>query len=763
MIFLKLKSLSAVLLIVLILLCICIPDAVAEPNANNDKKSSAVRSNTISQNQPSLQVSNEYATDRLIVRYNPDTAKSKSAMMSVQSEINAQAGSTVIQDLGNSGVPGMQVVQVTSTTLESAMASYQANPDVLYVEPDYKISLSPVEESTASADMQSVQASSTTYPNDPLYPNQWGLHNTEQNPFYGTGNADISAPLAWGATTGSSGVTVAVIDTGVDYTHPDLAANMWTNTKEIAGNGIDDDGNGYIDDVKGWNFVSNNNDPMDDNGHGTHCAGTIAAVGNNGIGIAGVTWNCKIMPLKFLNSQGNGYISDAISAILYTNKMGVPIISNSWGGLESQSLKDAIDASPAVVICAAGNTAANADNNPVYPAAYTNSNIISVTATDYHDKLASFSNYGVTSVDLAAPGVSIYSTAPSGGYKYLNGTSMATPYVSGVAALLKSQNPSMTVAQIKSRILSSCDILPSLSGKVATSGRLNAAKALGISAPTPTPSPTPIITQTPTQVPTAYPTPTVTRTLTQAPTAYPTPTVTRTLTQAPTPYPTPTVTRTLTQAPTAYPTPTVTRTSTQAPTPAYPTPTVTRTLTQVPTPYPTQQSGNPCGIYKKDTRTGALRQGQATVYGYYIPDDGRSSIEWSMNSYGSSGVGKGLDKNDNSDKKAGYSFVSKGSSTFDLYIFKECNPVYRYCTVKKYSYGPGSYVSIANPTAGSTYYAMVYARNGSGTFNLQANSYKCSNTPMMGVSVQSVQDFPGSEDTGAGLDIPVPVAEFASN
>ncbi|PKL59639.1 MAG: peptidase S8/S53 subtilisin kexin sedolisin, partial [Methanomicrobiales archaeon HGW-Methanomicrobiales-4] len=526
--------------------------------------------------------------------------------------------------------------------------------------------------------------------------------------------------------------------------------------------------NGYIDDIRGWNFVSKNNDPMDDNGHGTHCAGTIAAVGNNGIGISGVTWNSQIMPLKFLDSQGNGYTSDAIAAILYANQMGVPIISNSWGGLQSQSLKDAIDASSAVVLCAAGNTGANSEVNPVYPAAYSSSNIISVAATDYYDKLATFSNYGVSSVDLAAPGVRIYSTAPSGGYKYLNGTSMATPYVSGVAALVKSQNPSMTGAQIKSRILGNCDILSSLSGKVATGGRLNAAKALGIPipTPTPTPSPTPIVTQTPypTQTPTPYPTPIVTRTPypTQTPTPYPTPIVTRTPypTQTPTPYPTPIVTRTPnpTQTPTPYPTPIVTRTPypTQTPTP-YPTPIITRT------PYPTEQPTNLCGIYKKDTKTGFLRQGQASVFGYYIPADGRSRIEWTMNSFGSSGIGKGLEKNDKSDKKSEYRYVSKGSATFDLYVFKDCNPKYSYCYGEKYSYGPNSYVSITNPIAGSTYYVMVYARNGSGTYNLQANSYKCSgNTPIIAASAPSVRYSSVAEDSGTGPAVPAPTAEFVS-
>ena len=392
----------------------------------------------------------------------------------------------------------------------------------MYVEPDYKISLSPVEKVGKNADLGDIQEASSVYPNDPGFQYEWGMQNTGQAPFYGTAGADIDATTAWGVTTGSTGVRVAVVDTGVDYTHPDLAANIWHNSGEII-NGIDDDGNGYIDDIRGWNFVSKSNDPMDDNGHGTHCAGTMAAVGNNGIGVAGVNWNSKIIPLKFLDSNGSGYVSDAISAILYANKMGASVISNSWSGTGySQSLKDSIDASSAIVVCAAGNSAKNSDVTPQYPAAYSSSNIISVAATNYYDNLASFSNYGVKSVDLAAPGVSIYSTTKSGGYKYLSGTSMATPYVSGVAALLKTQSPTISASQIKGKIIDNCDVLSSLSGKLVTGGRLNAAKAMGQSTSTPTPTPTPTITRTPTPTPTSTPVPT--HTITPTPTLTPVPT-----------------------------------------------------------------------------------------------------------------------------------------------------------------------------------------------------------------------------------------------
>jgi thermitase len=501
----------------------------AAPDEKINSGTLNIQTSQSDQNPGSIQVSGEYAPDRLIVRYNTDQFRSESAMMSAQSVTNAEAGSSVVNDLSSSGVPGMQIVQIKSSSLKDAMKTYEEDPNVMYVEPDYKISVSPVETVGRTSDVDTLQTTSNTYPDDPGFKYLWGLHNTGQSPFSGTAGADIDAPLAWGVTTGSSNMVVALVDTGVDYTHPDLVANIWTNPGEIAGNGIDDDGNGYVDDVRGWNFVSKNNNPMDDNGHGTHCAGTIAAVGNNGIGVTGVTWNTKIMPLKFLDSQGSGYISDAISAILYANRMGVPVISNSWSGTGySQSLKDVIDASSAVVVCAAGNSAKNADTTPEYPASFTSSNIISVAASNYNDNLASFSNYGPVSVDLAAPGVSIYSTTTSGTYKYLSGTSMAVPHVSGVAALIKSQNPSMTASDIKSKILNNCDTISSLSNKVLTGGRLNAAKALGQTETptTATPTPTPTATSTPLPTTTVTPTPTV------QPTPIQTPVITKSLSAA---------------------------------------------------------------------------------------------------------------------------------------------------------------------------------------------------------------------------------------
>ena len=318
-----------------------------------------------------------------------------------------------------------------------------------------------------------------TTPNDPSFSQLYGLHNTGQTG--GTADADIDAPEAWNTCTGGN-VVVAVIDTGVDYTHPDLAANMWVNTGEIPGNGIDDDGNGFVDDYRGWDFCYNDSNPMDGNSHGTHCAGTIGAVGNNGIGVVGVNWNVKIMPVKFLSDSGSGSTSDAISAINYARMMGAKVMSNSWGGGGySQALKDAIDAANnagSIFVAAAGNSGSNNDSSPHYPSSYTSENIIAVAATDHNDALASFSCYGPTSVDLGAPGVSILSTVPNGSYASYSGTSMATPHVSGVCALVWAKFPSLTNAQVKNLILQGTDPVSSLNGKVLSGGRLNANKAL---------------------------------------------------------------------------------------------------------------------------------------------------------------------------------------------------------------------------------------------------------------------------------------------
>jgi subtilisin family serine protease len=331
-------------------------------------------------------------------------------------------------------------------------------------------------------------------PNDPSYSQLYALNNVGQGG--GTPDADIDAPEAWNVTKGSSSIVVGVIDTGIDYTHPDLAANVWTNPGEIPGNGLDDDRNGFVDDVHGYDFVSDDGDPMDDHGHGTHVSGTIGAVGNNGTGVVGVNWNVSLMALKFLDASGAGYTSDAIRAVNYATMMrttynvNVRVTSNSWsGGDYDAGLLESINAGGAagiMFVAAAGNNGVNADVSPSYPAAYDSAAIVSVAATGNNDSLASFSNYGMTTVDLAAPGVNIYSTLPGNGYGFMSGTSMATPHVAGAAALALAVDPSLSVAQLKRRLLDTVDPIASLAGKVASGGRLNAFNVVSFVAGGPT-------------------------------------------------------------------------------------------------------------------------------------------------------------------------------------------------------------------------------------------------------------------------------------
>ena len=239
-------------------------------------------------------------------------------------------GAKIKKDFSREGLPGLQVVQLkTGTDVQTAIREYQSNPDVLYAEPDYIISLSPDEFGPGIQTASPLQILSMT-PGDPFFSYLWGLHNTGQNG--GTPGADINATYAWDLSTGSNRVIVAVVDTGVMYTHSDLFANIWTNPGEIPDNGIDDDLNGYTDDIHGWNFINDSSNPLDDNGHGTHVSGTIGAAGNNGIGVTGVNWRVNIMALKAFDFAGNGFTSDAISAILYANANGASVISNSWNG-----------------------------------------------------------------------------------------------------------------------------------------------------------------------------------------------------------------------------------------------------------------------------------------------------------------------------------------------------------------------------------------------------------------------------------------------
>jgi subtilisin family serine protease len=375
------------------------------------------------------------------------------------------------------------VRSMDSLSQEEMIQKLNADPDVLYAEPNYEVQ-------------------STRLPNDPYFSEEWALSNNGQ--YQGVAGVDIGMSSVWDEVTGSSAMIVAVIDTGVDYTHPDLAPNIWVNSAEIPGNKIDDDQNGYVDDVYGYDFYHDEGDPMDDRYHGTHVAGTIGAVGDNGIGVTGIGWNVQLMALKFLGPDGNGPLSGAIEAIDYAIKNGAKILNNSWTftypgltGLPTgpseepvQSLRDAIrkaDEAGAIFVAAAGNDGVSDDANPHYPASYSLGNIVSVAATDNKDNLANFSDYGATSVDLGAPGVVIFSTYPTWKenppYHFLSGTSMASPHVAGAAALLWAANPSLTHRQVIDQILQGAQPIPALSGKSVTGGRLDLAESFLLAAP----------------------------------------------------------------------------------------------------------------------------------------------------------------------------------------------------------------------------------------------------------------------------------------
>ena len=328
--------------------------------------------------------------------------------------------------------------------------------------------------------------------NDARYGEQSNLNNTGSGG--GILDADIDAPEAWdvGAAAGMQEVVVGVIDTGVDYTHPDLAASMWSNAGEVAGNGRDDDGNGWVDDVHGYDFAEDNGDPMDDHGHGTHVAGILAATPNNGIGIAGVAPNVKIMALRFLTADGFGTIEGAMDALRYAATMksrgvNVRVTNNSWGGVEySAALEQAVRTSGTngiLYVAASGNGGDDGvgddnDVTPFYPSSLSAANLIAVSATTDRDALGGLSNYGATTVNLSAPGVSVLSTYKDHGYLFGTGTSMAAPHVSGVAAMAFGMAPAASVAEVRGVILGGVDVLPALAGKSTTGGRLNAAATL---------------------------------------------------------------------------------------------------------------------------------------------------------------------------------------------------------------------------------------------------------------------------------------------
>ena len=349
----------------------------------------------------------------------------------------------------------------THWNLEQTIKELRRSPYVSIVEPDKVIRLART-------------------PDDPFFGIQWALHNSGQNS--GTPDADIDAPEAWNTWTGDHSAVVAVIDTGVDYNHMDLRANMWTNPGETPGNGVDDDGNGYVDDVFGIDAVSGSGDPMDNDGHGSHVAGIIAAVGDNGTGVSGVCWASSIMALRFIDSGGEGSLSDEIECINYAISKGAHIINGSYGDYESSQIEArAIErAGNAGILCAfaAGNDGTDNDGNPHYPSSYDYDNIIAVANSTRNDLLSTDSNYGHLSVDIAAPGSAIRSTIPQNAYASYSGTSMASPHVAGLAALLKSYNPNWSYMELKNRILYRSDPISSMAGLTLTGSRINAARAL---------------------------------------------------------------------------------------------------------------------------------------------------------------------------------------------------------------------------------------------------------------------------------------------
>ena len=365
--------------------------------------------------------------------------------------------------------------KVSGQDIKNVAAEFKNDPAVEYAEPNYIFQICVV-------------------PNDPYYYEQWGLMK-------------IAAAGGWDAKIGDPGVVIAVVDTGVDYTHPDLASNIWTNTGEIPGNGIDDDGNGYVDDVHGWDFVSvppewvaagedpgpEDNDPSDFVGHGTHVSGIAAGRSNNAIGCAGTSWDCKIMPVRagYAASDGYGYLEyyDAGRAIIYAADNGADVINMSWGGLEDSSyIADCIAHASnegCVLVASAGNVTSDYARQPFYPAAYPG--VVAVGSTDEDDMLSIwswdvFSNFG-DFVDVCAPGTYILSTLPGGNYGYYSGTSMASPFVAGLAALIKSKFPQFTKDQIIERIKSTADDIYPVNSSIFQgmlgTGRINVHRALG--------------------------------------------------------------------------------------------------------------------------------------------------------------------------------------------------------------------------------------------------------------------------------------------
>ena len=403
-----------------------------------------------------------YVKDELLVKFSDGTA-SKAAL-----DANRAMNAAVLETLGDLGWQRVRLPETLS--VDEAMSRYSKFEGVEYAQPNFYYHL-------------------LLTPNDPQFTAS-GMY----------GLTRIAAPSAWDLTTGSSNVVVADIDTGLGYTHQDIAANAWLNAAEIQGNGVDDDGNGFVDDIYGLDVFNNDSNPIDDNPstvwHGTHTAGTIGAVGNNGIGVVGVNWNVRIMSVKLYGTTGNGTNSTSamlVSAYNYITMMknrgvNIRVTNNSYGGCGEacgydQATKDALDAmgnAGILNVFAAGNDNINNDVTPSYPVSYTSPSVLGVASSTSTDAKSGFSSYGPISVDIAAPGSSVLSTtfSSTSSYGTLSGTSMATPHAAGAAALLSGYNPNLSVASLKATLMNTVDPIAAWSGLIKTGGRLNVDRAL---------------------------------------------------------------------------------------------------------------------------------------------------------------------------------------------------------------------------------------------------------------------------------------------
>ena len=332
----------------------------------------------------------------------------------------------------------------------SGLPALRTSSDVLYIE-------------------QNQEYRAIAVPNDPLYSEQSQMKR-------------MNVESAWGRSTGSADVVVAISDTGIDGVHEDLAGQLWVNPGEIPDNGIDDDSNGYVDDIQGWDFVGKDNLPADENRHGTHVAGIVAAGSDNGIGVAGVSWRTRLMAVRFLDENGSGTTEGGIDTLVYAAKNGAQIINASWGGGgKSDALSDAIDFAwnrGAILVAAAGNDSSNSDSTAHYPSAYPNPGVVSVASSSADGVLSSFSNFGRISVDVVAPGSSVLSTLPGDAYGRLSGTSMAAPMVSGVAALMLGYAPALSALDLRNALFNAAILRSTYEGKISTSGDMDASRAL---------------------------------------------------------------------------------------------------------------------------------------------------------------------------------------------------------------------------------------------------------------------------------------------